>query len=94
LEGNKLFFANKTSRDIILEDELRRMLGRNLVNVLSQEKPKEGYIAGHIDEAFLRRQVDDFSKHFYVCGPDPMVKAMSEILGKLGAASDAVVFEK
>jgi ferredoxin-NADP reductase len=94
LEGNKLFFANKTSRDIILEDELRRMLGKDFVNILSQEKAREGYVTGHIDEAFLRRHVNGFSKHFYICGPDPMVKAISETLNKLGAAPDAVVFEK
>jgi ferredoxin-NADP reductase len=94
LEGNKLFFANKTARDIILEDELKRMLGRNLINVLSQGQGKGPYLSGHIDEAFLKRHIDDFKKHFYICGPDPMVAAISETLQKLGAVPDAVVFEK
>lgn len=94
LEGNKLFFSNKTSRDVILHDELTRMLGKNAVYLLTEERAKEGYISSHIDEAFLRQNIDDFSRHFYVCGPDPMVAAISETLQKLGATADAVVFEK
>jgi ferredoxin-NADP reductase len=94
LGDNKLFFANKTARDIILEDELKRMLGGNMLSVLSQEQRNGAHLSGHIDEAFLRREVDDFSKHFYICGPDPMVATISETLEKLGASPDAVVFEK
>jgi ferredoxin-NADP reductase len=95
LAGNKLFFSNKTSKDVILQNELTRMLGADAVYILSQEKDKiEGYLNGRIDEAFLQANVADFSKHFYVCGPDPMIQGISETLSKMGAAPDAVVFEK
>jgi ferredoxin-NADP reductase len=94
LEGNKLFFANKTSRDIILEDELKRMMGKDMVNILSQEHGRENYLSGHIDEAFLKHHVSDFTKHFYICGPDQMIAAISQTLQKLGASAEAVVFEK
>jgi ferredoxin-NADP reductase len=94
LEGNRLFFSNKTAGDVILKDELTRMLGRNAVYVLSENKAREGFFKGHIDESFLKQNVDDFSKHFYVCGPDPMIAAINGTLEKLGASPEALVFEK
>lgn len=94
LEQNHLFFANKTSDDVILEDELRQMLGGSARFILSNEKNAPGYETGYIDEAYLRRHVSDFSRHFYVCGPPPMIEAVNKTLEQLGASPEALVFEK
>lgn len=93
LAGNKLFFSNKTEQDIILKDELTAMLGDDAVYVITNEPGKDHY-HGYIDEAFLKKQVDDFNKSFYLCGPPGMVEAMQNTLTKLGAKPDTVVFEK
>ena len=93
LQGNKLFFSNKTINDIILKDELTSILGENAIYVISDEKSDQ-YHNGFIDEAYIKKNVTDFSKHFYVCGPPAMVEAISAILNKLGATADSVVFEK
>jgi ferredoxin-NADP reductase len=93
LDGNILFFSNKTDSDIILEAELNAMLGNNILHVITHD-PTTKYFAGHIDEAFLKEHIKDFNKHFYLCGPPKMVEAMQEILSRLGASPDAVVFEK
>ncbi|GAB4094299.1 ferredoxin reductase domain-containing protein [Flaviaesturariibacter terrae] len=93
LEGNTLFFSNKTDADIILEEEFNAMLGDRAVHVITND-PATRYGKGFIDRAFLEAHVTDFSRHFYVCGPPPMVKALKEILADLHAAPDAVVFEK
>ena len=93
VEGNKLFFSNKTSKDIILKEELVDILGSNAIFLTTQERDSQ-YEYGKIDEAFLKNHIDDFSKHFYVCGPDKMISDISAILEKLGAKADAVVFEK
>lgn len=93
ISGNKLFFSNKTDDDIILEKELHSILGKNAVFVIS-DKPSQKHLNGIIDEKFLRSQIDDFSRHFYLCGPPKMVKAIEMILVNLGASPDAVVFEK
>ena len=90
---NKLFFSNKTDRDIILEAELKSILGGNALFTISQQKDTV-HDRRRIDESFLRTEISDFQKHFYVCGPDPMVAEISRTLEKLGAAADAVVFEK
>ena len=93
VEGNKLFFSNKTDRDIILADELKSMLGDNALFTISRQKDSK-YDQRRIDEEFLKAEVDDFSKHFYVCGPDPMVLLIRSILERLGAKPDSLVFEK
>jgi len=93
LAGNKLFFSNKTDADIIYQHELEQMLGDDAVFVITDDA-NTTHVHGFINEQFLKKQVDDFSKHFYVCGPDHMIKAISDILEKNGAKPDAVVFEK
>ena len=90
---NKLFFSNKTDDDIILKDEFEAILGKNVVNVITNDANTQ-YLPGRINEDFLKKHVSDFSKKFYVCGPDKMVEAMQELLSRLGASPDAVVFEK
>ena len=93
IDGNALFFSNKTGRDIILEEELNAMLGKNVVHVLTQESHAK-YLNDYIDEEFLKQNVEDFNKNFYVCGPPSMVETMQAILTSVGVSADAVVFEK
>ena len=88
-----LFFSNKTAADIIYEKELTAMLGKNAQYILSREQ-KAGYESGIINADFLRSHVTDFSKHFYVCGPDKMTADINAALEQLGASPDLVVFEK
>jgi len=90
---NQLFFSNKTDKDIILEDEFNTMLGKNVIHVITNDASTK-YYAGYINEEFLRKNVKDFSRNFYLCGPPKMVEVMQETLNKLGASPDAVVFEK
>lgn len=98
LAGNKLFFSNKTSDDIIYAAALAGMLGKDLINILTNENPRAkdhaAYKYGRIDEAFLKQEVTDFHVHFYVCGPDKMISDINEILGRLGATPQNLVFEK
>ena len=93
LAGNKLFFSNKTTADIIYKDELQAMLGHDAVFITTDETSGP-YEHTRIDEEFLKRNIADFSRHFYVCGPDAMVKDINDALGRLHASTDNVVFEK
>ncbi len=93
LRGNTLFYSNKTVADIIYKDELQEMLGNQAIFTLTRNK-EEGYLHEHIDDRFLKRFITDFHKPFYVCGPDAMVTAILELLGKLGVSPEALVFEK
>ncbi len=92
LEGNKLIFSNKTSKDIILQHELKAMLGDNCIFTLTREKNKN-YDNRRIDEKYLKEKIKDFSQNFYICGPLRMVGEIQSILRKLGADADSIVIE-
>jgi ferredoxin-NADP reductase len=92
IEGNTLFFSNKTDKDIILASELKRMLGENALFTTTDDDTDGDH--RRIDEAFLKAEVKDFTKHFYVCGPELMVEQLTETLKKLGAEADSMVFER
>ncbi|MGA7836704.1 MAG: hypothetical protein WB996_01955 [Ignavibacteriaceae bacterium] len=93
LNGNRLIFSNKTEKDIILKDEFQNILGNNFYNTLTEEK-NDKYDHGRINEEFLKQKINNFEQDFYVCGPDPFVKDITNTLTNLGAKSDSVVFEK
>ena len=93
IDGNQLFFSNRTSQDIILKDELDDTLKGNVHYTITQEK-NNLYDNRYIDENFLTAEINDFKKHFYICGPDKMVSDITSILKKLNANPDSVIFEK
>jgi ferredoxin-NADP reductase len=90
--GNKLLFANKTKADIILENEFRQLLGKNFINILSDEKA-EGYYYGMMNEAFLKENITDLNKRFYVCGPPPMMDSVMKLLSGLGVGENSITLE-
>jgi hypothetical protein len=91
--GNELYFSNKSARDIILRSELEDILGKNAHHVITDERDAT-LGKGFIDRSFLEKNIKDFSRNFYICGPDKMVSALTKTLTELGAKPDAVVFEK
>jgi len=93
LEGNRLIFSNKTAKDVTMQADFEEMLGKGFTSTLTQEQA-EGHQHGRIDTNFLKEHINDFSQHFYVCGPDSMVQDINTILDQLGAKADALVFEK
>lgn len=92
IQGNKLLFANKTRADIILENDFKKFLGKDFVNILSDEKA-EGYFYGMINKDFLKANVPDFKRKFYVCGPSPMMDAILKQLAELGVGENSVTLE-
>ncbi len=90
--NNKLIFANKTRADIILEDKFRELLGKNFINVLSDEKV-EGYEHGFITADIIKKYMDSTTQYFYICGPDPMMAAMEKNLASLGVDASRIVRE-
>jgi cytochrome-b5 reductase len=93
LAGNSLLFSNKAREDVILEQELRAYLGDRCILTLTRQ-PSPGYENRKVDEALLREKVGNFNQPFYVCGPPPMVEALTGTLRNLGASPDNVVFEQ
>lgn len=92
MEGNRLIFSNKTWKDIILERELKEILGDNLTLLLTREKVK-GYEFGRIDETYLKNKITNLNQNFYICGPVKFVSEIRAVLDKLGARIDSIIFE-
>ena len=91
--NNKLIFANKTTNDIILALEFKKLLCGNFINILSDEKTGE-YAHGQITEDFLKGNITNFNKEFYVCGPPAMMVAIKEQLSNLGIDKKAITVEE
>ncbi len=92
LIGNsKLIFANKTRGDIILENHFTKLLGKNFVNVLSDEKV-EGFEHGYITADIIKKHMNNH-KYFYLCGPPPMMEAIEKQLQSLGIDKSAIIRE-
>lgn len=90
---NKLIFSNKTRADIILENEFKDLLGKNFITILSEEKTAE-FPYGYITEDFLKANISDFNKFFYVCGPPPMMDAIENQLSNLHVKSKSIIKEE
>jgi ferredoxin-NADP reductase len=93
IENNKLIFSNKTFKDIILYDEFKTILGKNFINILTDET-RTGFYNSRIDINYLKNNITDFNQRFYICGPPPFVESISASLTELGAKTDAIIFEK
>jgi hypothetical protein len=93
LGSNKLLYTNRTKADIILKPELDKMLGGNVVYNLTHE-PKHSFKSGLIDEQHLDRHAPDADRHFYLCGPDEMVRDLRDILTYRGVSRELIVFEE
>ena len=91
--ANTLICANKTRKDILLEDEFREMFGERFINVLSAEE-REGYEKGYVNEDLLRSVTRTDPKYVYVCGPPPMMRAVELLLLRLKVDRRAIVKEE
>ncbi|NIG53478.1 flavodoxin reductase [Chitinophaga sp. Cy-1792] len=92
LGKNTLICSNKTAADIIMKEEFTKMLGDRFINTLTEEH-HSAYDHHRIDADYLRRKIKDFTQQFYICGPDPMVQGLKEILTDLTGSDSLVTVE-
>lgn len=91
--NSRLIFANKTKADIIHQNEFEKMLGKNFINILSDEKTDK-YSHGYITEEFLKNTITDLNKYFYVCGPPPMMDMIESYLINLNIDRKLIIKEE
>lgn len=92
LGENKLIFANRSKKDIILRDEFQAMLGSNFINILEEQSDRHAH--GRITADFLKQSAVDFDKHIYLCGPKPMMADVKKQLLESGATEDKIIQEE
>lgn len=93
LRGNRLIYVNKTSEDVIMGNELHKMLKNDFVNFYTRENVV-GFTGKRIDRNFLIENIVNFSQNFYVCGPEDFVNTVKHILLDLGASAETIVLEE
>jgi glycine betaine catabolism B len=90
-----LVFSVRTPADIIFADELthlaRRFPNLRLCLVATQADDTWTGARGHVNADLLRREVPDLATTpVYLCGPQPMMDAMTTLLRGLGVPADAI----
>lgn len=90
-----LFYANRTSKNIVLLESLNAFLGKKFINVLSEEN-NSNYKKGFVSIKLLKETLgDDFIKqHFYICGPPPMMKTIKASLTEAKVPVDRIHTEE
>ncbi len=90
--GNKLIYYNKTSDDVIMGNELKKILKNNFINLYTRENII-GFAGRRIDRNYLIENIVNFNQHFYICGSSDFVKTVSELLLDLGVNPNSLVIE-
>lgn len=90
LRNLALLYSNKTKDDIILHDELTKMLGPAYRNVFTIEGVI-GFRERRIDRKFLIETIGDFNSRFYVCGPKKFTDEICDALVSLGANPEYLI---
>jgi ferredoxin-NADP reductase len=92
IHNNVLIFANKTKSDIILKSELKKLLGKSFINILSGES-ESGYASGYITRQFLEENIPENCSNFYLCGPPAMMGSVLKELSDLGINEKNITIE-
>lgn len=83
-----LIYATKTAEDLVFMDlfhEASEAFGLKIVTVVSNPPENWSGYKGQISPAVIKEEVPDLlSQLFYVSGPEPMVEALSQLLGEMG----------
>ncbi|MGB3828814.1 MAG: FAD-binding oxidoreductase [Ornithinimicrobium sp.] len=87
-----LIFGNRSRESIMFRQELTALMQAypdrfRLIHVLSQEKPSAGTMTGRIDRDRMHALIgSDLPVHdvdeWYICGPQPMVLGVQEVLAE------------
>jgi ferredoxin-NADP reductase len=90
LRNLALLYSNKTKEDIILHDELAKMLGPAYKNVFTKEGVI-GFRERRIDRKYLIETIGNFDSRFYVCGPKKFTEEVCDALVSLGADPEFLI---
>lgn len=98
----RLIYSNSIPEEIAFRKEFEEIASKNSWFGLSMTitKPEESSetwdgLTGRIDEEMVKKLTSELTDPtFWLCGPPPMVDAISKVLGSLGVGSDRVRSEK
>lgn len=76
--------------------ELQRRMELDVVHVVERPPTDWGGEVGHVDAALLQRRLpqERIERDYFVCGPNPMIDAMEDLLVARGVSSAAIHSER
>jgi NAD(P)H-flavin reductase len=93
-----IFFANKTSSDIIYNeyfstlDEINKNI--NIINIISNKEENWTGHTGYLNKEIIQEHIKDLEhKDWFVCGPPPMTKAIESLLKELNVKPENIFIE-
>lgn len=89
LQDVALLYSNKTPKDVVIGEELYKMLGPGFKNIFTRES-LIGFSTERIDQELLSHHIDKFDINFYICGPEEFTKDLSKALKELGANTETI----
>ncbi len=95
-----LLYANRREEDIVFAEELTALAARprprlRVVHVLSKPSPAWSGVQGHIDGPLVAAQCPDLTtRACYVCGPPPMMTAVTQALLARGVPASRIYLER
>lgn len=92
-----LLYAIKSSQDMVFKTELENFQKQNpnLKIIYIMSTPEPGFETGFVDKEKVARLVPDFlNREVFLCGPPPMMKAVSKTLMEMGLAKQFIHYEK
>jgi NAD(P)H-flavin reductase len=94
-----VFYGGNDWEDLTFREELDELRGQmNLQVIYVLNGPHEGWEGetGYVTAEVLRRYLPKQYKRFvyFICGPDPMMDAMEDVLPKLGVPRENVQTER
>jgi ferredoxin-NADP reductase len=92
LSDNTLLFANHTTADIILQDELKELLGDHYINII--RSAPAGASKKLIDKELLALCISNYAAYYYICGPDQFTADIISILHELAVKNEQIVIEQ
>jgi len=93
----KLFFVNKTEKDIMFREQLDNFSRIEKHYFLTQEQ-KDGFIKKRLDQEALVAMIKDNlpilkSDGFFICGPEGLIQTVKSTLELFGVPSSKIHFE-
>ncbi|HRN47487.1 MAG TPA: FAD-binding oxidoreductase [Niabella sp.] len=85
-----LIYSNRTKEDIILGQELFKMLGPAYINIFTREGVI-GFWERRIDRKYLIETIRNFDTRFYVCGPQKFTEDITKDLINLGVNPQSLI---
>lgn len=90
-----LFYANRTHDTSVLLPQLKTSLGERAISVFNQENAvNPGEENGYLDATMLQKYLAHPSNYrYYICGPEPMMDAISKTLRSLNVPAAQIKTE-